>query len=79
MRIEKALFKIIFEITHATGKYLQGLMGPAISKGSFKYTKSIYLLTCLATESLKMFILFPLPEQYVCHVSNSGKKLLAFF
>ena len=27
---------------HATGKYLQGLMRPAISKGSFKSTK-IYI------------------------------------
>ena len=25
---------------HATGKYLQGLMGPAISKGSFKINKN---------------------------------------
>jgi len=43
--------KIICEITHATRKYLQGLMGPAISKGSFKSTKTIYYLTCLAMES----------------------------
>ena len=27
--------KIICEIMHATGKYLQGLMGPAISEGSY--------------------------------------------
>jgi len=32
---------------HATEKYLQGLMGPAISEGSFKLTKTIYHLTCL--------------------------------
>ena len=28
---------------HATGKYLQGLMGPAISEGSFKSTKTIII------------------------------------
>ena len=48
----KMKFKIIFEITHATGKYLQGLMG---SEGSFKSTKTIYHLTCLAIESLFRF------------------------
>ena len=37
--LKKTKFKIICEITHATGIYLQGLMGPAISKGSFKSTK----------------------------------------
>ena len=41
--------KIICEITHATGKYLQGLMGPAISERSFKSTKNIHHLTRLAT------------------------------
>jgi len=50
--------KIICEITHAIGKYLQGLMGPAISKGSFKSTKTIYHLTSLAMESLIIFVLF---------------------
>jgi len=35
--------KIISEIMIATGKYLQGLIGPAISKGSFKSTKTIYV------------------------------------
>ena len=33
--------EIIYEITHATGKYLQGSMEPAISKGGFKSTKTI--------------------------------------
>ena len=36
---------IICKITHATGKYSQGLMGPAISEESFKSTKTIYYLT----------------------------------
>ena len=40
---------------HATGKYLQGLMGLAISKGSFKSAKTIHHLTCLAMESSKIF------------------------
>ena len=44
---------------HATRKYFQGLMGPAISEGSFKSTKTIYHLTRLAMESLKIFVLFP--------------------
>ena len=48
----KRNLKIICEIMHATGKYLQGLMGPAISEGSFKSTKTIYHLTTrLAMES----------------------------
>jgi len=46
------------EIKHATGKNLQGLMGPAISKGSFKSTKIIYHLTPLAMESSKIFVSF---------------------
>jgi len=50
--------KIICEITHATEKYLQGLMGPAISEGSFKSTKTMYHLTRLAMESSKIFVLF---------------------
>jgi len=50
--------KIICEIKHATRKYLQGLMGPAISKGSFKSTKTIYHLTRLAMESSKTFVSF---------------------
>ena len=58
MYIEKTKLKIICEITHVTGKYLQGLMGPAISKGSFKSTKTIYHLTRLAMESSKIFVLF---------------------
>ena len=41
MHIEKKNLKIISEIMHATEKYLQGLIGPAISKGSFKSTKKI--------------------------------------
>jgi len=48
MYIEKKRnLKIICEIMHATGKYLQGLMGPAISKGSFKSTKTMFHLTYL--------------------------------
>ena len=56
MHIEKNrnLIKIICEITHATGKYLQGLMGPAISEGSSKSTKTIHYLTRLAMESSKI-------------------------
>ena len=38
---------------HATGKYLQGFMGPAISEGSFKSTKTIHHLSRLAMESSK--------------------------
>jgi len=57
--LKKSKLKTICEITHATGKYLQGLMGPAISEGSFKSTKTIYDLTRLAMESSKIFILFP--------------------
>jgi len=60
MHIEKKRnLKIICEITHATGKYLQGLMGPAISKGSLKSTKTIYHLTRLAMKSSKIFVSFP--------------------
>ena len=55
---KKQNLKIICEITHATGKKLQGLMGPAISEGSFKSTKTIYHLTCLTMESSKIFVLF---------------------
>jgi len=36
---KKQNLKIICEIMHATGKYLQGLMGPAISKGSSNQQK----------------------------------------
>ena len=50
--------KIICEITHVTEKYLQGLMEPAISEESFKSTKTMYHLTRLAMESLKIFVLF---------------------
>ena len=39
---KKQNLEIICEITHATGKHLQGLMGLAISEGSFKSTKTIY-------------------------------------
>ena len=46
----------ICKTTHATGKYLQGLMRPAISEGSFKSTKkTIHHLTRLAMESSKIF------------------------
>ena len=47
------------EIMRASGKYLQGLIGPTISKGSFKSTKTINHLTHLAMESSKIFVLFP--------------------
>jgi len=43
------------KFTHDTGKYLQGLMGPAISKGNFKTAKTMYHFTFLAMESLKIF------------------------
>ena len=44
MHIEKIRnLEIICEITHATGKYLQESMGPAISEGSFKSAKTIYV------------------------------------
>jgi len=45
MYIEKKLnLKIICEITHATGKNLQGLIGPAISEGSFKNKKKLHTI-----------------------------------
>ena len=40
---------------YTTWKYSLELMGPAISEGSFKPAKTIYHLTCLAMERLKMF------------------------
>ena len=43
----------------ATEKYLQGLMRPAISKGSFKSTKPIHHLNYLAMKSSKIFVSFP--------------------
>jgi len=61
MHVEKNKqnLKIIYEITHAFKKCLLELMGPAISKGSFKSTKTIYhLTTCLAMESSKIFVSF---------------------
>ena len=56
---KKRNLKIICEIMHTTEKYLQGLMGLAISKGKFKSTKTIHQLTCVAMESLKIFVSFP--------------------
>ena len=47
--------EIICKITHATG----GLMGPAISEGSFKSTKTIYHLSRLAMEGSKILVSFP--------------------
>ena len=41
---------------HTTGKYLQELMGPAISKGSFNSPKTIYHLT---RQNLKVLVSFP--------------------
>ena len=59
MHIEKKRnLKIICEITHSTAKYLQGLMGPAISEESFKSTKTKYHLTRLAMKNSKIFISF---------------------
>ena len=43
---------------HAIGKYLQGLMGPAISERSLKPTQTIDHLTRLAMESSKIFVSF---------------------
>ena len=57
IHIERTKFN---KITHATGA---GLMGPAISEGSFKSTKTINHLTCLAMESSKIFVSFPWPER----------------
>ena len=54
--------RIICEIMHATGKYLQGLIRPAISERSFKSTKTIHHLTFLAMENLKIFVSFLQPE-----------------
>ena len=39
---------LIVPLPYATGKYLVGLMRPAISKGSFKSTKARHYLTCLS-------------------------------
>ena len=50
---------------HATGKYSQGLMVPAISEGSFKSTKTIYHITSLAMESSEMLVLLLQPKRYV--------------
>ena len=55
---KKTKFIIMCEITYATGKYLLGLMGPAMSEGSFKSTKTMYHLTHLAMESSKISVLF---------------------
>jgi len=62
---------------HATGKYLKGSMGPAISKGSFKSAKIVYHLTCLAMESLKIFVLFPLPISIAYLIGQSLMKILS--
>ena len=43
---------------HSLLENLQGLMGPAISKGSFKSTNAIYYLTRLAMESSEIFVSF---------------------
>jgi len=50
--------EIISETMHATGKYLQGLMGPVISEESFKSTNTMHHLIRLAMESLKIFFSF---------------------
>jgi len=52
--LRKTIFKMSCEIIRATGKYLEGLMGPAISEGSFKST---HHLIRLAMESSKFFVL----------------------
>ena len=68
----KQNLKIICEITHATGKYLQGLMGPAISKASFKlYT---ILLTWLWRVRKSLFRFHSLICEYVtCVCLQCGK------
>jgi len=48
----------ISEILHATGKYLQGLMGPGISKGSFKSTKLYIILLAWLWRVQKSFFSF---------------------
>jgi len=52
---------LIVSLPYATGKYLLRLMGPAISKESFKSTKARHYLICLAMESSKIFASFPWP------------------
>jgi len=44
--------KFLCEITHTTGRNLQGLMGPAISEGSFKSTKLYTILLTRVRKSL---------------------------
>ena len=57
--VKTRIVRTSMHITHATGKYLQGIMGPAISQGSFKSTKAIYHLSRLAVKSFKIFVSFP--------------------
>ena len=59
-QLKSALFaqKCILIIWEITWKYLQDLMEPAINKESFKSTETIYHLTYLAMESLKIFVLY---------------------
>ena len=67
--------KIICEITHATGKYSQGLMGPAISEGSFKSTKKIYL-SCLDMESFTSIDKCAVDLRVICIAYLIGQSLL---
>ena len=56
MHIEKKRnLKIICEITHATGKYLQGLMGPAKPEINKDYIPSY----SPGYEKFKIFVSFP--------------------
>jgi len=64
----KRNLKIMHAIMRATGKYLQVLMGPAISKETFKSTNTRNHLTHLAMESSKIFPSFQYHKRRVCHV-----------
>ena len=64
---KKRNLKIICEIMHATGKYLQRLIGPAISKRSFKSIKKLYtiLLTWLWRARKCLFCFRSLNSEFV--------------
>jgi len=63
---KKQNLKIISKITHATGKYLQRLMGPGISKESFKSIKTMHYLTaCLWRVRKPLFCFFSLKGECV--------------
>jgi len=50
-------FKQYCEIMYAIENYLKGLMGPAISEGSFKPTKIVHHHIYLAIEKSKIIAL----------------------